>query len=146
MKGTHMQMSQICSFLVLMEMLFLCPPQASAATGELWETRSAMESDAYGRMDMGSQRECRSVTWREKPQFEAPGKKGECTSQQVQRRGDGYAWKFDCGSTKGEASARLMGSDLMEGEMHMSSPQGRFTLKFSSRKIGSCDTSVRGQK
>lgn len=125
-------------------LVFLTSPQwAQAASGELWETQSVMESKAHGQMNLGTNRECRPAAWRDNPEFKAPGANGECKPQQAQRRGDGYAWKFDCGATKGEANARLMGPDRMEGEMRMDSPQGRFTLRFSSRKVGTCTNNGR---
>lgn len=132
-------MKTMCALVLLMQ-----PYAAQAASGELWETHSTMESKAYGRMDLGSNRECRSANWRDNPEFKAPGNNGQCKSQQAERRGKGYAWKFDCGATKGEGNVSMAGADRMEGAMRMDSPQGRFTLKFTSRKVGTCSFGERG--
>jgi hypothetical protein len=118
--------------------LIMVPAWSQAAGDELWETRSSMVSSAHGAMDLGVNRECRPANWRDKPEFKAPGDKGECKSQQAERRGDGYVWKFDCGGTKGEGSARMLGRDRLEGQVLMDTPQGRFTLKMQSHKVGAC--------
>jgi hypothetical protein len=117
---------------------------ARAAGGELWETRSTMESSQYGSMPLGVNRECRPADWRKTPEFKAPGNDSECKSQKVTRTGDGYAWKFDCEGTRGEGSARMIRNDQMQGQMRMETPEGNFHLQFTSRKIGMCNSPGRG--
>jgi hypothetical protein len=97
---------------------------SQAATGELWETHGTMEGAAFGRTDLGTHRECRA--------------------KKVERRGNGYVWIFDCGKTRGEGSARMTGDGLMETSMQMDTPQGHFTLKLHSRKLGACKVGERG--
>ncbi len=109
-----------------------------AAEGELWETRSRMESSVYGPMDLGTHKECRASGWRDNPDFKGPGGKSECRSQKVERSGNGYVWRFDCGQTKGEGKARMVNADRLEGEMDMQTPEGRYQMRFESRKLGAC--------
>lgn len=122
---------------LLLSILASLPVSALAAGGELWETRSTMVSSVHGPMDLGVNRECRPGNWRDKPEFKTPGN-GECSSNQVERRGNEYVWKFNCGGTQGEGSARILGPDRLDAKVRMDTPQGRFTLNMQSRKLGSC--------
>lgn len=123
--------------MIVLTMLAL-PYCAFAGNGELWETHSTMASKEYGRMDLGTQRECRPANWRDNPEFKVPGDKSECSSRMMKRQGSRYQWRFDCGKTRGEGSAELKGKDRMLAQMKMDTPQGHFDLAVESRKIGRC--------
>lgn len=131
------------SMSLLAAALLLASPW-SVAAGELWETRSSMEGAAFGRMELGTNRECRPANWRDKPEFKAPGDDGECRAKVVERRGASYAWKFDCGKTKGTGSARQIGNDRLEGLVEMDTPDGHFVLRMNARKLGTCEPPGRG--
>lgn len=132
------------SFLVrVMPLLLMSATGSYAADGELWETRSAMEGAAFGRMDLGVSTECRPANWRDNPTFKAPGD-GECKAQTLERSGNRYAWQFECGKTKGAGSMRATGADHLEGEMQMDTPDGHFVLKLESRRLGSCTRETQG--
>lgn len=123
----------------------LCLPCAShAANGELWEVHGTMTSKAYGNMDMGVNRECRATDWRDKPEFKVPGNEGGCKSKNIERRQNGYAWKFECGATRGEGSATLTDRDHMKSSMRMNTPQGEFRLEVDARKVGRCNLAAWG--
>ncbi len=139
-----MKRTQNLALSLLVAALSLMPVRAMAAGGELWETRSSMEGAAFGHMDLGSSRECRPGNWRDNPEFKTPGDQGECKSKKMERRGGSYVWKFDCGKTKGEGSARMIGPDRLEGQIQMDTPDGHFTLKMNARKVGACKAGAQG--
>lgn len=112
---------------------------ASAAQGELWETRSSMSSPEFGKMELGVNRACQRPEWRDNPEFEIPGDHGECQSRNIERRGDGYVWSFACGDTTGEGQVHRKGQDRLDANMQMNTPEGRFALTMQSRRVGHCE-------
>lgn len=125
--------------IALATVLLVAAGASHAATGELWAVHSSMENKAFGRMDMGVKRECRPLNWRDNPEFKAPAGGGACKSNKAERRGNGYAWKFDCGRIRGEGSVKMIGRDRMEAQMQMDRPEGRFLLRMEARNLGSCN-------
>lgn len=54
-------------------LLIMAPMASLASDDELWESHSVMEGGAFGRMDLGTRRECRDTRWLEAPEIKIPG-------------------------------------------------------------------------
>lgn len=128
---------RLASALPMVFISLAAPPPTHAASGELWENTTVMESEA-GSHSLGTQRECHPVNWaaNEEPGFET---EGECRHRDIKKTADGYTWELRCDDGRqGRATLRRLGRDQVDTDLSMETPQGRFALHIKSRRVGTC--------
>jgi len=108
-----------------------------AIAGEQWETKSTITSAKFGKMDLGTRKECRADGWRNNPKFNIAGDES-CDARIVGKKDGGDHWKFVCGKSSGEGVIRTVGTDRIDSTIDMVTPDGQFTLRMEAKKLGGC--------
>jgi len=121
----------------------LAQDDASASTGELWETTSQTVMEGMP-MNMPAQifQVCSASDWTAPPG--ADSEEMSCSSSNPQRNGLKVTWTSVCTGDmemtgEGEITFEDESMDAYSGEIHYTTDFGNVTVTLSGRRLGVCD-------
>ncbi len=120
-------------------MLAIAPPANAAETvrGGLWEYTARLEG-AAGSRSLVRKLTCQPRNWFHTAAFDG-GPVAGCSSEQLRRLSDGYAWELRCeGRGRGSIEFKRLGRERVALDLAMEGPEGAFLLRAESRRIGEC--------
>lgn len=143
MKDTHAVINSALFWAILSAapMAFSTTAVQAAASGELWENTTTMDS-AGNTMALGTKRDCYPINWSDAEDFKVEMEDG-CQVRDKTRIKDGYRWTIKCNDRSGSGTTKLIGHDRIDTDLSMDTPEGQMDMHVISRRVGKCSNPER---